>query len=332
MLQLENQTPFKAALALFPDRTGIDTLYVAIKATLTLSPQLVLAPEQVPVIVADEYYGEPATSSLKATTEMHIGKTGTDVLFVGQAWAADSRPVSGMYVTLAVAGRRTDLLVTGDRVFQSNGTPSEPEPFVSMPLVWERAFGGVHRQGDRVYAEERNPVGCGFAGKRGSTEMKQQPVPNLENPRAPLQKLGDVGTPLCFAPVAPSWLPRRSFAGTYDAQWRRSRAPYLPDDFDRRFFNSSALFSFEQGLKGGEPVQLSGVTPGAPIAFNVPASPLQLEVRVAGSTQRPPVHLETILIEPDANRVCMTWRAAQPCDRQALKIEKASITLTGPWP
>ena len=32
VLQLENQTPFKAAIAVLPDRSGIDTLYVIVKA------------------------------------------------------------------------------------------------------------------------------------------------------------------------------------------------------------------------------------------------------------------------------------------------------------
>ena len=48
MLQLKNETPFKAAIAVLPDRAGIDTLHVIIKATLTLKPRLALARTQVP--------------------------------------------------------------------------------------------------------------------------------------------------------------------------------------------------------------------------------------------------------------------------------------------
>lgn len=330
MLQLENQTPFKASIAVLPDKTGIDTLYVVIKATLTLRPTLSLAPEQVPVTMADEYYGEPALSSLRAVSEMHIGKIGTDILLVGQAHAPAGRRVPRLPVSLTVAERRRQILVSGNRTWQSDGTPTAPVPFESMPLVWERAFGGFHRLSDRTLAEERNPVGCGFAGERGSSEMKQQPVPNLEDPATPLQNVGQLGNPTCFAPTSPSWLPRRSFAGTYDANWQRTRAPYLPEDFDHRFLQCAAPeFAFDRHLAGGEQVTVEGCAPDGTISFKVPASPLDLAIRVAGSVERPPAHLETLLIEPDANRLCMTWRAALPCDRTALKVEKITLALAG---
>jgi hypothetical protein len=220
MLQLQNHTPFKANIAVLPDRAGIDTLYVIVKATLTLQPKLSLAPEQLPVTIADEYYDDPATSSLRAVSEMHIGKPGTDVLVIGHARAENGRAVTRMTAALMVAGRRKDILIIGDRTWQADGTPSRPAPFEAMPLVWERAFGGVHRLQDRVLAEERNPVGCGFAGERQLAEMKDQPVPNLDDPATPLQKFGQLCTPVCFAPVAPAWLPRRSHAGTYDENWQ----------------------------------------------------------------------------------------------------------------
>ena len=185
MLQLENQTPFKAAIAVLPDRFGIDTLYVIVKATVALRPSLSMAEVQVPPTIADEYYGDPADSSLKYGSEMHIGKSGTDVLLIGSAWAAGKRPVTRMQVTMSVAGRQKTILVTGDRVWR-DGQPSDPKPFESMPLVWERAFGGVHRNGEKVLAEERNPIGCGFAGGRSADDMQGLAVPNLEDPEAPL--------------------------------------------------------------------------------------------------------------------------------------------------
>ncbi|HEY6642864.1 DUF2169 domain-containing protein, partial [Povalibacter sp.] len=296
MLQLDNQTPFKASIAVLPNKDGIDTLYVVIKATLTLRPNLSLAPEQVPVTMADEYYGEPALSSLRSCSEMHIGKPGTDVLLVGHAHAPAGTRVQRMHVSMSVGDRRKQILVSGDRTWQFDGTPSAPQPFEAMPLVWERAFGGFHRTADRTLAEERNPVGCGFVGERSSGEMKQQPVPNLEDPAAPLKKLGQLATPTCLAPTSASWLPRRSFAGTYDQNWQRTRAPYLPADFDHRFLQCAAPeFAFDRYLEGGERIDIDGCTPDGPLSFQVPASPLDVSVRVAGAAQRPPVNLETLL-------------------------------------
>jgi hypothetical protein len=330
MLQLENQTPFKATFAVLPDRAGIDTLYVIIKATVNLRPALSLADVQVPPTLADEYYEDPAVSSLRYGTEMHIGKLGTDVLLIGRAWAPDKRPVQRMQVGMRVAERQKLILVTGDRVWQ-DGVPSSPQPFESMPLIWERAFGGIHRDGDTVAAEERNPVGCGFAGGRSASAMQGLPVPNLEDPAAPLQQVGQAANPACLAPIAPSWLPRRAYAGTYDERWQRSRAPYLPDDFDPRFFQAAVPeFSFDRYLQPGEQVHAVGVTPDGPILFAIPDSLLSVTVTVAGAAQAPDVNLETLSIEPDENRACFTWRAAVPCDRKALKVEKIVVSRAGP--
>jgi hypothetical protein len=327
MLQIDNQTPFYAVLSVLPNRDAIDTLYVILKATLVLRPKLTLASEQLPVTLADEYYGDPTDSSLKAVSEIHVGKPGTDVLLIGRAWAPRGQAVRESLVRVTAAERQKSIRVSGDRVWQPDGTPSAPEPYEAMPLVWERAFGGVHPLEDRTLAEERNPIGVGFAGKRSAEELSGQPVPNLEDPAAPLVRQGQNPTPVCFAPSAPQWLPRRRYAGTYDESWQRKRAPYLPADFDPRFLQCAAAeLAFDRYLVGGEPIEVLGATPEGPIAFRIPAANLTLDVKVAGSIERPPAHLETILIEPDENRVAFTWRAALPCDRKVLKVEKVTVT------
>ena len=329
MLQLQNDTPFKAAIALLPDRAGIDTLYVIVKATVTIRPSLALAKEQVAPAMADEYYGDPVMTSLRVVSDLHIGKPGTDVVLIGSAWAPDKEPVSRMQVFMSVSDRRKSIQVSGNRVWM-DGSPSSPQRFESMPLVWERAFGGLHRKGEKVLAEERNPVGCGFAGGRAASDVQGQPVPNLEDPAAPLVKLGQTPAPACLAPTSPSWLPRRGFAGTYDDAWQRGRAPYLPSDFDPRYFQCAAPeFTFDRYLQAGERVDVQGVLPDGPISFAIPDARLNISVVVAGATEEPAVNLETLSIEPDENRACFTWRAAVPCDRKALKVEKIVVTRSG---
>lgn len=327
MLQIDNQTPFYAVLSVLPNRDAIDTLYVILKATLNLRPKLALADAQLPVTLADEYYGDPTESSLRASAEIHIGKPGTDVLLTGRAWGPQGTPVREAFVRVLAAERQKVIRVLGDRTWLSDGMPSVPEPFEAMPLVWERAFGGVHLLEDRTLAEERNPIGVGFAGKRTAEELTGQPVPNLESLGEPLERLGQLLTPVCFAPSAPHWLPRRAFAGTYDEVWQRKRAPYLPADFDPRFLQCAAPeLTFDRYLGGGEPIEVHGASPEGPIAFPIPAANLCVAVKVAGSLEHPAANLETVLLEPDENRVSFTWRAALPCDRRVLKVEKVTVT------
>jgi hypothetical protein len=259
---------------------------------------------------------------------MHIGKPGTDVLLVGCARAPQGQLAEGFMVSMSVAERSKQVLVMGDRVWQSDGTPSSPSEFEAIPLVWERAFGGMHTVEERVFAEERNPIGVGFRGKQSSEVMVGRPVPNLEDPPAPMGSWDDRPAPACFAPIAGSWLPRRAFAGTYDAAWQKQRAPYLPADFDQRFFQSaSPEMCFDRYLQGAEQAQIHGASADGPIEFMVPTVRPVIEVMLAGKPEEPMVNLETLLFEPDENRASMTWRAALPCDRKVLKVATISIML-----
>lgn len=332
VLQLKNSSPFKPAMALLPDADGIDTLYVVVKATFELAERLEIAEEQVPPTMADEYWDEPETSSLKYASDMHLGKPSTDVVLVGQAWAPEGKKVQQLDMGVAAADKRKLVRVFGDRVWHKRGASfSRPEPFESMPLVYERAYGGTHEpdpEQDIALAEEYNPVGRGFRGKRKVAAAEGQPLPNIEDPKNLIRNWGDQAVPQGFGFVAPAWLPRRKYAGTYDEDWQKKRAPYLPEDFDPRFFNAAHPdLVFDGYLKGGEPIQVVGASAKGRLRFRLPVCDLEAAVTVAGRTEEPPLYLETVLIEPDEERLCMTWRAALPCDKKALKVEEVEVGL-----
>ena len=291
MLQLRNTTPFAPAMAVLPNASGIDTLFIVVKGTFTLDSKVTVASEQSPPALTDLYWADPSTSSLKYATELHLGKPTTDVVLVGSAWSPKGRPAAESVAAVRVAGREKIVRVSGNRTWKSTTSFSSPEPFVSIPLVFERAFGGSHRLSDEdvALADERNPVGIGYLGRRSSRELIGQNLPNLEDPSRPLREIGDVSPPSAFAFIAPAWLPRRRYGGTYDQAWKRNRAPYLPSDFDARFFNSSASeLTFERFLSGGEPVDLLGVSQAGPLRFALPQWQLSVDVQIAGSRERPP--------------------------------------------
>lgn len=329
MLQLKNQSPFVPAISLLPNQHGVDTLYVVVRATFELAPTLKLADDQLPPALADEYLAEPGASSLKYVSELHLGKPTTDVVLCGNAWAPSARPTTESLVAFQVAERRKIIRVFGDRTWKSDGF-SKPAPFERMPLVYERAFGGSVRQRDGagVLVEERNPVGAGFAGERSASEMVGELLPNLEDVNKLLTKPGDQVDPACFGFVDPAWLPRRSHAGTYDEAWQRKRAPYLPNDFDPRFFNSACPdLTFDRFLEGGEPVSIQGASQRGVLQCTVPRCTLAIAVKVGGQKHSPRAQLETILFEPDDNRMCLSWRAQLACDKQALKVEEVLVAL-----
>lgn len=330
MLQLKNETPFKAAIAVFPDVRGIDTLYTVVKATFTIGASLSVAESQVAPVLADQFWGEPATSSIKYAAEMHIAKPSTDVVLIGQAWAPGGRKTAELDVSISVAERGKTVRVIGNRVWH-NGGISRAEPFERMPMLFEYCYGGTHvldQAAGKFLAEERNPVGRGFLGKRAVSEFNYQPLPNVEDPKQLISQLGDTPKPACFAYVAPHWLPRRSYAGTYDETWATRRAPYLPNDFNPRFLNSADPdLIFDRYLQGGEPVRIINAHRNGPLEFLIPQVALSITAKVAGSTQALPPMLETVVIEPESQRMTLLWRGALACDKKTLKVEEVSIRL-----
>lgn len=332
MLELQNKTAFQAQL--FPALTkhAEELLLVIVKGTFTFERGAVRpADEQVPVTAADVHYGEPAKSSVKYEADTCPPKLGTDVVLVGQAHSA--RPATALDVGLSVGPLRKLLRVTGDRLWYQGPmgwrmTP--PNPFRSMPLTYELAFGGadtVHPNPAKHDFERRNPIGTGFVGSGGKERTEHLRVPNVEDPAALIQSPSDRPAPAGVGWIGRHWLPRSTFGGTYDARWREERAPLLPLDFDESFYSgASAGLVARPYLRGGEPVRLLNCSPdGETVDFKLPAVGLQVEAVIRGNTSTAVPLLDTVLIEPDEHRVALTWRAAIPCTRNFLNVERVTV-------
>jgi hypothetical protein len=243
-------------------------------------------------------------------------------------------------VHLSVGPLSTDLRVTGDRVWHKGffgKRISPPQPFERLPLIYERAFGGVDGPADdpaRQVADERNPIGRGFRRPK-SPFVDGVALPNIEHPQDPVvawdRPVAVAGTGF----LAPAWQPRRAFAGTYDAAWQRERPGLLPKDFDRRFFNAAhpALISRDGYLRGDEPVRLRGVTPGGDLAFDLPrlASPAVVVVRPGHDDLRLTMPLDTVRIDTDAMHLTLIWRghatlAEGPLEVSAIAVDHPATT------
>ena len=336
MLQLKNHTPFKAAIAVFPNERGVDSLYLVLKATFSIGRDVSIAREQLPVFLADEFRGEPGRSSLKYANEMHLAKPSTDIVVLGSARSPDGRPAQYLDVSVQVANRKKMIRVFGERKwyrFENELRITPPAPFVSMPLIYERAYGGVHevpQDRRRTTFDPRNPVGTGFLGSRNPAEMDRQPLPNMEDPARLISRPEDQPAPAGFGFLAASWEPRKSFAGTYDDTWQSRRAPYLPEDFQSRYFNAAHPdLVCPDYLRGGEAVTITNMSPGGLLRFNLPICEFDVMVRIEDRTETPDMNLETVLVEPDDMRFTLLWRGCVECDKKALKVHQIDVALKG---
>lgn len=273
---------------------------------------LALAREQTPVSLEDVYTGDPTSSGLAVEGQAVHGRPGTDVYIVGCARAPDERPVESMVTKVRVGPCRKAVAVFGDRVWEARaGTlqASRPERFTTMPLGWERSFGGAGRAtpGKPTPYEVRNPVGQGWYSSMSHADG--QPLPNLEDPAALITAPRDRPSPAGYGAVHRAWEPRRSFAGTYDQKWAETRAPFWPRDLDPRFFcAASPGLNSGTPLVGGEPVTLHGFAPDGPYQLELPRRELELVAMIDGAPETQPLVLDTVIIDTEARALTLAWR------------------------
>jgi hypothetical protein len=117
-----------------------------------------LADEQIP-LDADgqphEPLGTDVPPSSKSLPEIIGFKTGTDVVI--QASARSPRPTTTMNVAAQIGSHRHSAVVFGRRVCdysQGRLVFTPPEPFESMPLRYENAYGGRDRVAEQRFVEE----------------------------------------------------------------------------------------------------------------------------------------------------------------------------------
>jgi hypothetical protein len=332
MWQLDNRTPFAAERTWTRDRDGAAVWLVAVKATFDILPDGSTAPagDQPPVVIAPEYTNprDPAHSSLRYDVDLVPTKTTTDVLVLGRAHAPGGTPVTSLDVAFRVGPVAKRLRVTGDRVWR-RGSITAPAAFTTMPIVYERAYGGTDPQSRTTGSPKwdvRNPVGTGFAEDESGFEGLA--LPNVEYPDQLMGRRKDRPPPAGFGPVCAHWHPRAKLAGTYDSAWQQDRFPLLPADFDDRYYQCAPPDQqTPRFLQGGEACELVNLTASGALRFALPQRSLAMETTfLTGERQRHETpRLHTVIVEPDVPRVSLVWHSALPCHPRVYKLQATAI-------
>lgn len=325
-MELLNLSPFAVERLVVGDPSGREMLLIIVKATYAVADGgLRLHDEQDAIRLADEYLGEPGKSSIKHAGESALFKPATDVIVIGHAHTP-KRKAPQVDVHLKLGALSKDVRVFGDRQWRSRLgmlSMTDPEPFDRMPLVFERAFGGMD---DSVpeHAEScaANPVGVGFHAKKSKRPAAGSALPNLENPAELIRKVGDRPAPAGLGFVCPHWEPRIQHAGTYGDAWRESRAPMLPDDFNPAFHQVAPADQIYRGyVEGGERVEVTNVSASGRLAFRLPAGGPRAVVKMMEDLNEPPLNLDTVIIDGDRECVLCVWRGSLPVHNRVYDVE-----------
>ena len=339
MLQILNKTPFQASLTLFTDKMGAEKVAIAVKGTFNIPNncnEAQLAEEQLPVLFADEYYGEPGQSSIKYPVDLVLEKLNTDIGFVGNAHRPDNKPVTQLPVSLRVGRLQKTIMVVGDRFWKKRSMMpgydiSDPIPFKEMPIIYERAFGGIdqtHQDEKKQGGYSQNPIGAGFLLNGDNVENK--PLPNLEDPDHLIKNWKDKPPLACYGFIDGAWEQRLKFVGTYNDDWQKNQFPLLPEDFDSRFFNAAhPAFIADGYLNGGEIVQMVNLSKKGILEFLLPKYELDLMFRLGETRNFHKANLWTVVFEPDEDRFYMVWGGSFNIGKQPTKMKYVKVEIHG---
>ncbi len=99
MKEIDNLTPFGYASAFAYDLDDSAVAVLCIAGSFRMPPpgtidetQLEILDEQLPPPMADEYWSDPASSSLRSSGQGSPRRVGTEIYLRGSAWAESGRP------------------------------------------------------------------------------------------------------------------------------------------------------------------------------------------------------------------------------------------------
>jgi hypothetical protein len=333
MWALTNRTPYQVDRTWVRDKEGNHHWIVVAKATYTIDADgtLRLSDDPVAPLHAPEYNGAPGQSSLRYEADLVAMKPGTDTYLNAIAYSPGGKPRTEVKVSLQIDRLRKELMVYGNRTWSASLTggvaPSSPEPFETMPITYERAFGGCDQEDPNPLNQRidfRNPVGTGVAAQTG--RLIGKPGPNIEDPS---RKFGK-GWPPGFGAIASYWSPRKELAGTYDEQWVTRRKPLLPADFDPRWLLCSPLDQRPSGyLMGGELVEMTNLTPNGRLRFTLPSVSLRFDTYFGSTRREHQAQLVSVVIESEGPRVILVWQTSLPSGRDVDYLDKTVIQQLG---
>ena len=369
-MEILNDTPFEVETIPCVGPEGKIVLTIIVKGTFDIvtGQPGEAASEQIPVAFGDEYYNEKDGGSVKFESDVAPFKPRADIVLVGRGYVPKGALVRALDASLRVGRVRKTIRVYGNRQWQclSRLLPdsiSKPEPFSAMDLVYERAFGGIDKEGGGFC--EQNLIGCGFFEKKTAKALDGAPLPNLEDPNNLIRSWKDHPQPVGFGFYGRAWMPRRGFLGTYDDKWRKERSPDLPEDFRFEYYNGAHPDLQVDGfLKGDEEVELANLTSEGKVGFQLPGLSINCSVsksfellEAASSApvegeggdvddfeeedmyedfeedEEPPLvdeevnlNLDTLCLIPDEKRFYMVWRGLCPIhDLGALEVKTIEI-------
>jgi hypothetical protein len=176
-----------------------------------------------------------------------------------------------------------------------------------------------------------NHVGIGYHDNLNAQAIVGQPLPNTEQTGKPVNNPKGNYKPMSFGPLLRVTPERARWAGTYDQKWLDEVMPFLPKDFDERYFQPAPEDQQVEYLKGGEEVELANLSVRGTAKFKLPNIEMPMEFSTRGQDRKEMRgRIDTLLIEPDQARFVMVWRESLVLRRNLFEIEEVVVGRMSP--
>jgi len=262
------------------------------------------------------HWDDDAEASLRTPSDFALLKPVGECFVVGKAWAPGGRPATTVGCEFQIGPIKKSFAVFGDRKWEGGLVRgvSDAEPFTEMALGMERAYGGA--------GHSDNPYG------RGRDEIEGVvPLPNLEQPRDFVRSTSHAPDPVIVGPLPMTWPDRMRYAGNYEGSYMEERWPWLPEDFDWRFFLESPTDQrLREGFwRGDETVSFEGLHPSqTAVRFTLPEINPRVFLDLHPSGAEPsftpvPLKLDTVTWDAELGKLLLVWRGLVEVRDEALE-------------
>ena len=334
-LELINATKMQAGYTLGMEPSGRERVVVVVKGTFAIPEdhsEAVLADEQAPLVMADEFTGEPGFSATLYESEFAPYKPRCDVLLNGSAYAPGGKPAERVAVRMRLGSLDKSFEVVGERIWDKvllGVAASYPVPFARMPISYDRAYGGsdaAPNKPEKSKCFTENPVGIGFYPMTPRRKLVGKPLPNTCETGRIVDTVSGKYRPMAFGPIGRNFAARLPLAGTYDQEWQDNVFPFLPADFDPLYHQSAPRDQQVEYPSGGEDIELENLTPEGTTRFRLPAVEVPVEFTTADYERTTSnAVLDTIIIEPDLARMMLLWRASLPLQKNIFEVIQSVV-------
>lgn len=274
-MYINNNSPFEFIALPNYDKEGREVFTNIVKGTFLFSKNqsLTIAEEQVPITMADEYWGEPGVTPVKYESDLALFKPTTDLILLGFAHHYKGKKIKKAHVSF------------GTGSIKKKATVETQQSTYRLPLYLLENF-----QRKRGLFKSKHGNGFGFYPKQ--------------------------------------YKPRVQHAGTYDDRWRRERSPFLPEDFDYRFFQAAyPELITPTYLRGNERIFAENVSPDGPVWFDLPGLNISIKTIFEQKLIEKMVILDTVILEPEEMRVSLVWRQMIPSQGMTMEIRGFEINM-----